>query len=154
MAKLNENIKVFIVQQFAMYQSPSEIVAIVKEIFGIETTRQQIHFYNVEVNDNSAKKWKKLFVKTREKFLEDASMIAIAHKSVRLNELDTMYKAERRKPDTIQNPRLKLDILEQAAKESGDAFTNRRDLNIDQKVSGSLDMSIEKKIDSIYGKDK
>jgi len=124
MAKLKTNIQTFIVQQFAMYSTPQEIVDLVKVNFSIETTRSQVFFYNADMNPTLAQKWKDLFDRTREKFLSDTSSIAIAQRSYRLNELDKIYQGQKNAPRP--NTAAMKDTLEQAAKEAGEAFTNKQ----------------------------
>lgn len=126
MAALNSKVQTFIVQQFAMYATPQEIVELVKVEFGIETTRPQVFFYNADMNPQLASKWKVLFDETRTKFLESTSSIAIAQKSYRLRELDSIYKNQ--KSAKSQNTKAMKDTLEQAAKESGDVYSNKQKL--------------------------
>jgi hypothetical protein len=126
MAKLNSQIQTFIVKQFAMYSTPQEIVDAVKAEFDVEASRPQVFFYNAEMNPKLAQKWKDLFAETRKNFLESTSSIAIAQKSYRLRELDRLYGNQKRQK--LQNPVEMRATLEHAAKESGDAFTNRREV--------------------------
>ena len=127
MAKLNNQIQTFVVQQFAMFATPQEIVDAVKENFNIETSRPQVFFYNADMNPKLANKWVEIFKATRQNFLNETSSIAVANKSYRLRELDTIYKNQ--KSAKLQNTVAMKDTLEQAAKESGDAFTNQRVLS-------------------------
>lgn len=107
-----------------MYATPQEIVDLVKENFAVETTRPQVFFYNADMNPKLAQKWKDLFQKTRNEFLSDTVSIAIAQKTYRLRELDTIYKNQ--KSSKVQNTKAMKDTLEQAAKESGEAYTNKQ----------------------------
>lgn len=124
MARLTAEHKTFIVQRLACFDTPSAVADAVKEIFGIEIVRQSIQSYDpTKVSGKAlAKKWQALFTETREKFLSDTSDIAISHKSVRLQRLERMAdKAEKSK-----NYVLAASLLEQAAKECGDQYTNLR----------------------------
>lgn len=124
MGSLNSRIQTFIVQQFAMYATPSEIVELVKENFDTDVTRPQVFYYNADMNPSLAKKWKDLFDETRKTFLSDTASIAIAQKSFRLRELNTIYFNQKSAPR--QNTAAMKDTIEQASKESGDAFTNKQ----------------------------
>jgi hypothetical protein len=124
MASLNSKIQTFIVQQFAMYATPQEIVDLVKANFGVETTRPQVFFYNADMNPKLAQKWKDLFKKTRDEFLSDTASIAIAQRAYRLRELDKIYRNQ--KTAAKQNIGGMKDTLEQAAKEAGDSFSNKQ----------------------------
>ena len=65
-----------------------------------------------------------LHEETRKAFLEGTSKIAISHRAVRLRALQRM--AER--AESMGNIALAAQLFEQAAKEAGDSYTNRREL--------------------------
>jgi hypothetical protein len=122
MAKLTEDQKRRIVQELACFRTPSEVAAIVKEEYGVEPSRQQVREYNprqVEV----APKWRELFDATRKAFLADQADIGIAQPSYRLRELQDWYLQAKKS----KNGPLAKDLLEQAAKETGGAYTNKRE---------------------------
>ncbi len=102
--------------------TPTEITEEVKAEFGIMMSRELVRAYNPEQRSDVADKWKVLFKEARAKFLADVSSIAIAHQPYRLIQLQKLY-AE------TKSPLLKSQLLEQAAKEVGGAFTNRRELS-------------------------
>lgn len=127
MAKLTDDQRVFIVKALACFDTPSDVVAQVRDEFGIELTRQQIHGYDPTRalgNRQMAEKWKVLFERTRKAFLEDTSDIPISHKSTRIRRMNRM--AER--AENQGNMVLAASLMEQAAKEMGGSFTNRREL--------------------------
>lgn len=119
--KLNHDQQTFIVQCLARYMAPLEIAELVKEEFGIEVGRELIRGYNPEQRDVAAK-WKTIFDETRAVFLKSVSHIGIAHQAYRLAELQRLYHR------AGKNLMLKKELLEQAAKEVGGAFTNRREI--------------------------
>lgn len=124
MAKLNEAAQRFIVQALACYDTPTQVADAVKEEFGIEITRQQAASYDPTkaMGKTLAKKWRDLFHATRERFRKEVSEIPIADQAFRLRQLHRiMAEAMKRK-----NVVLAAQILEQAAKETGGMFTNRR----------------------------
>lgn len=124
MPALNADQKRFIVQGLACFKTPSEVAEAVKEEFGIEVPREQVRNYNplqVEV----AEKWRALFAETRERFLADVAEIGIAHQSFRLRELLDLYHNAKRS----RNAMLAASLLEQAAKERGGMYTNRREVS-------------------------
>ena len=123
MAALKPEIKAFIVQSVACFDTPSQVVESVLKEFGIQITRQQ-----VEQNDPTkisgkglAQKWVDLFNRTRDRFLNEISDIPIANKAYRLRVLDRMAA----RADGMKNLALTAEIIEQAAKECGDAYTNK-----------------------------
>lgn len=124
---LSKKAQVFVVTSFATYEMATEIQKALKENFGVELTLPGVTHYNPEVNDGLGEKWKALFRETREKFNADVSNIAIASKAFRLRELDRHYR--RQASQSRANPVELRATLEQAAKESGGGFTNKRELS-------------------------
>ena len=121
MATLSNEVKAFIVRGLANFDEPSKVIKDVELNFGVKVTPSQVSFYNPK-NSNSKQRlgqeWVDLFNKCREKAITDISEFWIAHKPQRLKELQSEYVK-------TKNPMLKLDILEQAAKEVGEVFTNK-----------------------------
>lgn len=123
MARITAEHKTYIVQCLACFDSPKAVADGVKQEFGLEISRQAVEAYdpNKRQGKNLAKKWRQLFDETRKTFLEDTSAIAISHKPVRLRTLQRMaIKAE-----DMGNMALAAQLNEQAAKEMGEAYTNR-----------------------------
>ena len=123
MAALTDDVKTAIVQALACYDTPSQVAQSVNAELGLSVTRQQVEAYdpNKKIGQSLAKRWRDLFAATREAFLKEASGTGIAHRSVRLRRLDRMSnKAEER-----GNMALAAQLIEQAAKEVGDSYTNR-----------------------------
>jgi hypothetical protein len=123
MAALKPEVKAFIVQSVACFDTPSQVVESVLKEFGIQITRQQ-----VEQNDPTkisgkglAQKWVDLFNRTRDRFLNEISDIPIANKAYSLRVLDRMAT----RAEGMKNLALTAEIIEQAAKECGDAYTNK-----------------------------
>lgn len=123
MAALKPEIKAFIVQSVACFDTPSQVVESVLKEFGIQITRQQ-----VEQNDPTkisgkglAQKWVDLFNRTRDRFLNEISDIPIANKAYRLRVLQRMSTTA----EGMKNLGMTAQLLEQAAKEVGDAYTNK-----------------------------
>lgn len=112
-------------QQLAVFERPTEIQRQLKEEFGVEVTLPALSFYNPD-NPKLGQKWKDVFAEARAKFLAETEKIAIANKAFRLRELDRMYA--RQANAKVANPVEVRAILEQAAKEAGDGYSNRREL--------------------------
>jgi hypothetical protein len=125
MASLKHEHKIFIVKGFAAFQSPSELANAVNEEFRLNVTRQQVWKYHPD-NPQTAPKWKEMYTAFRDAFIKGTTEIAISHKSFRLSELEDM----RRKAKKMRNFPLAAQLLEQAAKEMGGLFTNRRRLDV------------------------
>lgn len=124
MATLNDNVKTFIVQALACYDTPSQVAEAVKETFGIVVSRQQVAVYDPEclAGKDLSKKWRALFEATRKAFLKDASSIPIANQTFRLRALNRMYQRVENQGNLV----LAAQLLEQASKEVGGAFTNKQ----------------------------
>jgi|HubBroStandDraft_3_1064219.scaffolds.fasta_scaffold01323_3 hypothetical protein len=125
--KLTHEQQLFVVQELACFRTPSEVAAAVKEGFGVEISRQAAHGYSPEHNPGLPEKWRVIFVQERRRFLEDLASIAMSHRPCRLRELEAIYH----RAWSMNNLPLALQVLEQAAKEAGGLFTNRRDLTTD-----------------------
>jgi hypothetical protein len=126
MAALTDDVKAFIVQALACYDTPSQVVDAVKEEFGFVVTRPQVQAYDPtkKIGHSLSKKWRDLFEETRKQFLDDASSIPIANQTFRLRALNRMYAKAERQGNVV----VAAQIIEQAAKEVGGSFTNRREL--------------------------
>jgi hypothetical protein len=125
-AKLSDEVKTYIVQALACFDSPSVVAAAVKKEFGLDVSRQLVesHDPNKKAASGLAPKWKVLFEETRKTFLEDTATIAISHRAVRLRALQRMAD----KAENQGNMVLASSLLKQAAEEVGGAYTNRREL--------------------------
>lgn len=123
MAALKEHVKLFIVQHLACFDTPSEVAAAVEEEFGIEIDRSHVGTYDPTTHKGRqlGEKLKAFFYESREAFMKDFNSIPLANKSVRVRELTKMYK----KALIARNAILAKDLLEQIAKETGGAYTNK-----------------------------
>jgi hypothetical protein len=124
--KLPGPVKAFIVQRLARFDGPAQVVKAVKEEFGLEVSRQRVHFYDPTKRVGQAlhEDLKTLFFETREKAKHDLDSIASFHKAIRLQRLDDMIATAIERG----NVPLAAQLLEQAAKESGGAYTNKHQL--------------------------
>ncbi|MBY8037776.1 DUF2280 domain-containing protein [Vibrio fluvialis] len=124
MAALNNEVKAFIVQALACYDSLETVSSSVKEQFGLSLTRQQIQSYDPTkaAGKSLSTKWVELFEVTRERFQNEISDIPIANKAYRLRTLDRMAA----RAETMRNYNLTAQLIEQAAKECGDSYTNKQ----------------------------
>jgi len=123
MATLSDDVKAFIVQALACFDTPSQVADAVKDQFGLVISRQQCEGYDPTKKSahGLAKKWRTLFEETRKQFLDETARIPIANQAYRLRVLDRLAaKAER-----MGNMAMVSQLIEQAAKEAGGAFTNK-----------------------------
>lgn len=124
MAALSTEVKAFIVQSLACFEPPTKVIELVKQEFGVEVSRQQVSQYSPgnAMAANLSKKWVDLFHATRERFQTEISDIPIANKAYRLRVLDRMMTSA----EKMRNIALATEIIEQAAKEVGDAYSNKQ----------------------------
>ncbi len=123
---MTDEVKAFVIQSLAAFDTPSQVVAAVKEEFGVAMTPQAAQSYDPTkyAGQKLAKKWKVMFEKARQSFIDDASTIPIAHRSTRLRAINRMAnKAEKQ-----GNIALAAQLHKQAAEEMGNAYTNRREV--------------------------
>lgn len=124
MATLTDDVKTALVRALACFDTPSQAADAVNQEFGVKITRQQAAKYDPTKTGggNLSQKLRALFYATREAFLKEAAGIPIAQASYRLRVLQrTLERAEGR-----GNAVLVLQVLEQAAKETGGAYVARR----------------------------
>lgn len=126
MAILKPEVKAYIIQSLACFDTPSQVVEDVQKEFGIQITRQQAESHDPTKASGKAlaKKWVELFHATRARFRDEVSDIPIANRAYRLRSLQRM--AER--TESMRNYALTAQLIEQAAKECGDAYSNRQKL--------------------------
>lgn len=126
MAELTDEQKTFIVQRLACFDSPQTVAGAVEEEFGFKIDRAHVYRYNpLRSGYDCGEKWRDIFEATRKAFLDDTSSSGIAHKAVRLRRLDDLCQ----RAIAMRNYALAAQLMEQAAKESGNAFTNKRELS-------------------------
>lgn len=125
MAKLTEHHKRFIVQALACWDTPSEVVGALREEFGLDVHRTQVAQYDPTkaAGQRLAKKWRDLFEVTRERFRQEVAEIPIADQAFRLRALGKIYERHLSRGNVVGA----AAVLEQAAKEAGGAYTNRRE---------------------------
>lgn len=137
MAALKPDVKAYIIQSLACFDTPTLVVESVQKEFGLKITRQQAESHDpTKVSGKAlAKKWVDLFYTTRERFKTEISDIPIANKAYRLRVLDRMAT----RTETMKNYALAAQIVEQAAKECGDAYTNRQKVEHTGKDGGPIE---------------
>src|ERR1044072_7321849 len=87
-SKLETEHKRFIVKMLAVYESPSEVKAAVKETFQIDVSLQQLQHYDptTVAGADLERNLKKLFTETRKKF-DEKEVVPLSKKNVRLKRL-------------------------------------------------------------------
>lgn len=135
MAALRDEVKLYIVNALACYDAPTLVSQTVKEEFGLDVPRQQVSLYdpNTYVGRNLSKKWRTIFDETRAKFRATADDIPIASKAFRLRGLGRLAQ----QAEKMRNLPLVGIFYEQAAKEVGDGYVNRRsdpDKSLDEEI--------------------
>jgi hypothetical protein len=124
MAALSSEVKAFIVQALACFDTPSQVAEAVKREFNVDVSRQQVesHDPTKRCSKTLAKRWVEMFHDARKRFREETVDIPIANRAYRLRALGRMAE----KAENMKNMALTAQLLEQAAKEVGDVYVNRR----------------------------
>eukprot|EP01133_Synstelium_polycarpum_P006207 gene6207-7191_t len=135
MAALKNEVKSFIVQALACFDTPSQVVEAVKNEYGVVVSRQQVetHDPTKSAGKGLAVKWVTLFHDTRKRFREETAEIPIANRAFRLRGLGRLAG----KAENMRNLALTAQLYEQAAKETGDVYVNRRvepDKSLDEEI--------------------
>jgi len=136
-AALSTEVKAFIVQSLACYETPAKVIELVKEHFKVIVTRQQVSAYDPAnaMAKSLSQKWVDLFNSTRTRFQTEISDIPIANKAYRLRTLDRMAA----NTEKMRNFALTAQLIEQAAKECGDAYTNKQKVEHTGKDGGPIE---------------
>ena len=127
MAALSPEVKAFIVQALACFDTPTQIASQVKQEFGLDISIQQVSSYDPTkaIAKNLGQKWIDLFNATRTRFQTELSDIPIANKAYRLRALNRMMTSA----EKMRNMALAASLMEQAAKEVSGIYTSR--LNVE-----------------------
>lgn len=122
--KLDDRQKHFIVIALACFDTPTQVVNAFKDEFGSVITRAQVSEYSPATLSGRqlGYRWKQIFSATRQAFLHEVAQIPIANRAVRLRALQRLLE----RSEKSNNSTLALQILEQAAKEVGGAYGDRR----------------------------
>lgn len=116
---MDDKVRAYIVTRMACYDSVKDIHASLVEM-GIDITPQAVSRYNPENVNGPAPKWKALFDQAREDFLRSMSKEPLFNRQFRMRKLHTIFEKHMAKAQYV----LAAQILEQAAKEAGNVYTN------------------------------
>lgn len=139
-AKLAAEVRAYIVQALACFDTPSQVAESVKKQFGVSVTRQQCEAHDpTKVSGRGlAARWVTLFHDTRKQFQAEMADIAIANRAYRLRVLTRMVEDAQ----DSRNYAMAMLILRQAAMEVGELYTNRR-AGAGQPAGESLPVQVE-----------
>ena len=115
MAALQNDVKAFIVQALACFDTPAQVATTVKEKFGLVLSRQRIEAYHPERQAGArlGPKWRAVFYDTRARLLAELDDIPIACRAYRLRVLERAAA----QAEGMGNLLLAARIIEQAARE-------------------------------------
>jgi hypothetical protein len=120
---LSDEVRLFIVERLAVFDSPQSVACGVKNEFRVVISRQSVEAYDPtrKAGQRLSPKLRELFYRRREAFRRDIKDIPVASKAVRLKMLGEM--AEHLKE--VGNYLGAAQLLEQAAKEVGGVYVGR-----------------------------
>lgn len=78
MPEVNDTVKTLIVKGHAEFLSPQAIIRVVKEMYSIDVSNQQVYAYSPN-SPKCADRWKKLYAEIRAVFLRRVNEIPIAN---------------------------------------------------------------------------
>lgn len=137
--ELPDEIKVYMVTRNAQFVGPQTVADEVKERFGLEMPKQHVERYDpTKYNGQAlARPLKALFAAERKRYTADIASVPIANQKVRLRMLHDMVDVQMER----KNHPLASKLLEQAAKETGNAYTNKVEHGGEIKTTPSYDLS-------------
>jgi hypothetical protein len=121
--KLTPEQKAYVVKRLATYHTPTAIARDLKELYGVEVTKQAVVHYHPEpaANDKLAACWKELFWETRKAFIAACAEAGTKEQMVRIRLREDMVLMAR----DVGHFRVANELLDSIAKEAGKMFTNR-----------------------------
>jgi len=123
--KLSQEAKEWVVCQWAAFRTAEQIRADLLEIWGIKISDEGVRYYS-DRNPKRPKHWTELHEKAREAWRNSALEIPIANVTWRLAERKRLYDLTVSK--AAPNLVFAIEQLNDAARDSGGLFSNRRDL--------------------------
>ena len=124
MAQLKKEVKFYIVRSLAKFNTPQETADAVNIDFGIKVTRQQCERYDPtkRAGQELSTELKTEFEATRKQFVDNPQHVPLANLTYRLERMQRVID------HAGKNSVLVLTTLEQAAKDVGGVFTNRKEI--------------------------
>ena len=112
-----------IVEHLGCYRTCAEVPDLIRQEFGVEVTPRHVRMYDpASYQFTAATRWREYHAQARKRFEEEIAGVAIAHRAVRLRQLDMMFHQAM----DAGNLQQAAACLEQAAKEVGDMYVGRR----------------------------
>ena len=142
MAELSEEIKLEIVTRLARFEIPADITKDL-QARGIETYELQVGRYDpTRSYYEGGDKWREIFEKSRQLYIQNVSAVPIANQTYRLEVLQRGVAAAMKNGKWTQAAQLAA----QAAGEVGGQFTNERNVNLnDARRPNPRDLSPEER---------
>jgi hypothetical protein len=137
-AALSDEVKEFIVQALACFDTPQQVADDVQQQFGVSIPRGQVTLYDPTKRSgrNLGQKLTAIFHETRKAFLEEMATIQTVNKAVRIRRLERLSLRHE------TNPAMAAHLLEQIAKEVGGVFSNKRQTEMTGADGGPIEYSV------------
>jgi hypothetical protein len=126
MATLRDKERREIVQRLACFETPTEVAEWASQEFEKDITANQVWHYDPTRSEDTSLKWRELFQETRKQFLNDLDTIPLSHRAVRLRKLNKYV----RRLEQAGDIETAAQIVKQAAREVGGAFTNKSEMDV------------------------
>lgn len=136
---LTEDVKLFIVTQYAVFEKTGDIIKAVKERYGLDLENGRVRRYNADFAMHAiGKKHIAIFQQTRKDFFEEVRLQhPVSQRAYRIKRLGVMADNAYNKG----NYALAAALMKQAAMETGGSFTN--EVNVKGKVNHDHKGTIE-----------
>ncbi len=134
MARMRKELKVYVVRALAVFNTPTEVIALIKAHYpedyeSLSQNKGGLKPQNIECYDPTKRAGKELcdelrteFEIARKQFLDAPQQIPVANLTYRLERMQRVID------HAGKNSVLVLTTLEQAAKDVGGVFTNRKEI--------------------------
>lgn len=109
MAKLEKEQQEFIIECFAQYLPPREIITLVKDNFNVVLTQQDLYHYNPKHKNALSKELRQYFIECREEYNKNGQNIGGSSKSFRLEQLTEIFFELKKS----KNYKLAIEIIKQ-----------------------------------------
>jgi hypothetical protein len=134
MSHLTPEQKVFVVQHLATDHSNQEVIALLKDVYGVKASSQQISFYNPETTNGDERLSKELedeFYRAREQYRTQKAYLPITNRNYRLRKLQKILDD----PQTGRSPKAVTAVVELYEKIEGGMFQSRANAATPEEVA-------------------
>lgn len=130
MPQMKKEIKLYIVRSLAVFNTPSEVVEVIKERWPDECKRFKggIKPQNIECYDPTKRNGQDLSDELKAEFEATRKAFLAAPQDIPISNLSYRQARRQKVLEGTKAPMIILDVLDRAAKDMGGVFTNRQEV--------------------------